>query len=65
MTAVAAAYGADQIGDLTALTDGFQAALAGAAAIAAVGAFAAVGLVRRRPRAASDDTGEASSAQPA
>jgi EmrB/QacA subfamily drug resistance transporter len=65
MTAVAAARGADQVGDLAALTDGFQAALAGAAAIAAVGALAALGLALRRPRAASDDTGEASSAQPA
>jgi len=48
MTAVAAANGADQVGDAAALTDGFQAALAGAALIALAGAGAALTLARRR-----------------
>jgi len=38
MTAVAAAYGADQLGDLAALTDGFSAAFLGAGLIALAGA---------------------------
>jgi hypothetical protein len=38
MTAVAAASGADRIGDAVALTDGFSAGLLGAAGIAAFGA---------------------------
>jgi MFS family permease len=41
MTAVAAAFGADQVGDPVELTSGFSAALLGAAGIAAVGAVAA------------------------
>lgn len=41
MTAVAAAYGADQIGNPVALTDGFSAGLWGAAAIAGAGALIA------------------------
>nr|WP_267966431.1 hypothetical protein [Rhodococcus sp. DMF-1] len=43
-TAVAAAYGADRLGDLPALTDGFSAAFlgAGAIAIALLGAIAAL-----------------------
>jgi len=41
MTAVAAAYGADQIGDPVALTNGFSAGLWGAAAIAGAGALIA------------------------
>jgi EmrB/QacA subfamily drug resistance transporter len=48
MTAVATANGADRVGDVTALTDGFQAALAGAALIALAGAGAALTLARRR-----------------
>jgi EmrB/QacA subfamily drug resistance transporter len=47
MTALAAGYGADEIGDPAALTDGFQAALIGAAGIAAVAALAALALLRR------------------
>ena len=35
MTAVAAAFGADEVGDPAELTDGFSAALLGAAGIAA------------------------------
>lgn len=41
MTAVAAAFGADQAGDAGALADGFSAGLLGAAGIAAVGAVIA------------------------
>ncbi len=41
MTAVAASYGADQLGDTAALTEGFSAAFAGAGAIAAAGAVLA------------------------
>ncbi|MEH0844526.1 MFS transporter [Micromonospora sp. CPCC 205711] len=38
MTAIAASYGADRLGDVPALTDGYSAAFIGAGAIAAVGA---------------------------
>jgi EmrB/QacA subfamily drug resistance transporter len=41
MTAVAAAFGANRIGDLVALTDGFSAGLLGAGGIAAIGAITA------------------------
>jgi MFS family permease len=48
MTAVATAHGADQLGDLPALTDGYSAALVGAAVIAAAAAvLAAITLSRR------------------
>ena len=50
MTAVAAAYGADQLADLPALVDGFQAAFVGAAAIAVVSAGLAV-IALRKPSA--------------
>jgi len=61
MTALAAAHGADDLGDRSALTNGYSAALLGAAAIAAAAAvFAAVALNRRdttptapQPKAAS------------
>ncbi len=57
MTAVAAAYGADQLGDAAALTDGFSAAFTGAAVIAAAGAvLAAVTLRIPGRRAAAPDT---------
>ena len=46
MTAVATAYGADQLGDATALTAGFSAGLLGAAGIAAVGAVVAAAWLR-------------------
>jgi EmrB/QacA subfamily drug resistance transporter len=50
MTAVATAWGAGQLGNPSALTDGFHAAFIGAAVIASVGAF--LGLVwLRQPRA--------------
>ena len=51
MTALASAYGADQLGDPTALTDGYSAAFLGAAGIAVIGAVAAAALLRT-PRAA-------------
>ena len=41
MTAVASAFGADQVGDVQALTDGFSAGLVGAAGLAAAGALLA------------------------
>ena len=56
MTAVATSYGADQLGDVAALTDGFAAAFVGAAAIAVVGALAAAAWLRnpRAPTAAPE-----------
>ncbi|MFC7495734.1 MULTISPECIES: MFS transporter [unclassified Nocardioides] len=51
MTALAAASGADQIGDAVALTDGFSAAMLGAAGIAAFGAVLAAAWLRT-PQAA-------------
>lgn len=46
MTAIAAANGADQIGDRAALTHGFSAAFIGAAIVAGVGALATLALFR-------------------
>lgn len=46
MTAVAAANGADQIGDAVALTEGYSAALVGAAVLAIVGVVAAAMLIK-------------------
>jgi EmrB/QacA subfamily drug resistance transporter len=46
MTAVAAAWGADRLGDPEALTDGFSAAFLGAGGVALVGAVAAAVLLR-------------------
>jgi predicted MFS family arabinose efflux permease len=60
MTAVAAAYGADEVGDAAALTDGFSAALLGAAGIAAVGAALAALLLKKpagAPAADGSDSG--------
>ncbi|KRB73127.1 transporter [Nocardioides sp. Root190] len=51
MTAIAAANGADQIGDKAALTDGFSAAFIGAAIVAGAGALATLALFRRPARA--------------
>lgn len=48
MTAVAASYGADRLGNLPALTDGYSAAFVGAAAIAAIGAVTAAVTLRNR-----------------
>jgi EmrB/QacA subfamily drug resistance transporter len=52
MTAVAAAFGADQIADTGALTNGFSAALLGAAGIAALGAVLAAVLLKKPADAA-------------
>ena len=46
MTALATSKGADQLGDVTALTDGYSAAFVGAASIALVGALATTALIR-------------------
>ncbi|WP_040766992.1 MFS transporter [Tsukamurella sp. 1534] len=51
MTAVAAAFGADQLGNPQALTDGFSAAFLGAGAIALVGSGIALVTLRRTPAA--------------
>ncbi|WP_240229319.1 MFS transporter [Devosia lacusdianchii] len=51
MTAVAAAYGADQLGNPTALTSGFSAAFLGAGGIALAGAVLALITLRGRPAA--------------
>ena len=59
MTAVAAAYGADQVTDLSALTDGFSAAFIGAALVAAAGAVVAA-VTLSTPRPASDEVTPAS-----
>jgi hypothetical protein len=48
MTAVAAANGADQLGNASSLTDGYSAAFLGAALIAATGAAIAAITLRRR-----------------
>ena len=51
MTAIAAAFGADQLGNAQALTDGFSAAFLGAGAIALVGSGIALVTLRRTPAA--------------
>jgi len=63
MTALAAANGADKLGDLTALTDGYSAAFVGAAVIAAAGAILAAVTIRTPRSAAADEavSGKASS----
>ena len=58
MTAVASAQGADQIGDIGALTDGYSAAFLGAAGIAAAGGILAAALLRV-PAPAADAAGGA------
>ncbi|MFJ6460815.1 MFS transporter [Streptomyces sp. NPDC091387] len=49
MTAVAAGYGANELGDPDALTNGFSAAFLGAAALAAVGGLASLLTLRTAP----------------
>ena len=46
MTTLAGAHGADRIGDITALTDGYSAAFLGAAVVAVAGAALAAVLLR-------------------
>ncbi|MGW4946488.1 MFS transporter [Actinoplanes sp. NPDC004185] len=48
MTALAAAHGADELGDLAALTDGYSAAFLGAAGVAAAAAVISALSLRRR-----------------
>ncbi|MFI0367532.1 MFS transporter [Actinomadura sp. 1N219] len=56
MTAIATSHGADELGDLPRLTDGFQAAFIGAAVVALAGAGLA--LVTLRTRAVQAGAGE-------
>jgi MFS family permease len=58
MTAVAAAFGANEIGNLAELTDGFSAALLGAAGIAAVGAVLAAVLLKKPADSPAADSSE-------
>ena len=58
MTAVAAAFGASQVGDPAELTNGFSAALFGAAGIAAVGAVLAAVLLRKPADSPSGDSAD-------
>ena len=55
MTAVAAAYGADEVADPSALTDGFSAAFVGAALMAAAGAVIAT-VTLSAPRPAGEES---------
>ena len=54
MTVVAAAFGADQVGDAVALTDGFSAGFLGAAGIALAGAVVAALTLRTSPQPTAD-----------
>ncbi len=56
MTAIAAAFGADAVGNPAELTDGFSAALLGAAGIAAVGAVLAAVLLKKPADSPSNST---------
>ena len=57
MTAVATSQGADRIGDLGSLTDGYSAAFLGAAGIAAAGALLVALLLRvKQPAAVAQAT---------
>ena len=58
MTAVATSQGADRLGNLGALTDGYSAAFLGAAGIAVVGALVAAALLRVPKTAAQQAEGE-------
>jgi MFS family permease len=59
MTAVATAQGADQLGNRSALTDGYSAAFLGAAGIALVGALIAAATLRFDKRSAGAESGTA------
>jgi MFS family permease len=54
MTAVAATGGADRLGDLESLTDGFSAAFLGAAVVALAGAVVVVASLRSTPAGADE-----------
>jgi EmrB/QacA subfamily drug resistance transporter len=66
MTAVATSQGADALGDVAALTDGYSAAFLGAAGIAAVGALLAAMLLRvpRGAAAPAEDHTDVSTREP-
>jgi EmrB/QacA subfamily drug resistance transporter len=64
MTALASAQGADRLGDLAALTDGYSAAFLGAAGIAAVGALAAAALLRTPKVATAEEHSRADDREP-
>jgi hypothetical protein len=55
MTALASAQGADQLGNIGALTDGYSAAFLGAAGIAIAGGLTAA-VTLRRPNGVAPDT---------
>lgn len=55
MTAVASGAGADRLGDVVALTDGYAAAFLGAAVVAVLGVLAAATLLRTGPAPAAED----------
>ncbi|MFG3439390.1 MFS transporter [Nonomuraea sp. NPDC047897] len=61
MTAIATSQGAAELGNLSRLTDGFQAALVGAAAVAALGGALTLVLMRRPKAAVAEAEPEAQS----
>ncbi|MGC0251712.1 DHA2 family efflux MFS transporter permease subunit [Pseudactinotalea sp. Z1748] len=64
MTAVAAVYGADRLGNASALTNGFSAAFIGAAGIALAGAILAFVTLRMSATAGEPEPAGAGSAEP-
>ncbi len=54
MTSIATSYGADQLGNVAALTNGYQAAFLGAAGVAVAGAFVALTVLRTASSAAAE-----------
>jgi hypothetical protein len=54
MTSIATSYGADQLGDAVELTNGYQAAIIAAAAVAAVGAPVALLFIRSQKHASAE-----------
>ena len=62
MTALASAQGADGLGDLASLTDGYSAAFLGAAGIAAAGAALAAAFLRT-PKAHASATEQSTEAR--
>jgi hypothetical protein len=63
MTAIATSHGADQLGNATALTDGYSAAFLATAAVAAAGALLA-GLLLRVPKATDAQALDPASGEP-
>ena len=54
MTSIATSHGADQLGNLPELTNGYQAAFIGAAGVAVVAALAALALLRTSASATTE-----------